>query len=964
MSDKRTGQNLFQSIFKSIFKIQPGEGGTVGLLFLYYFLLVSGNVVISQTVSRALFLSALPRDNIPYRYIGVTFGIVLGGSLYARVATRYRRDRLIMGSTGLMLVGVLLFRAGLETRYADSLLVLGGMYVYFEVVQVLSIIQFWTLAAEILNSREGKRLFGLIAGGGAMATIIGGAALSVMVGYVAPQNLIFLIVLAQVGIMVCAGTLGHKYQAVLAELRVPPPTVAPPQNPSLAETVRELKGVPLFGSLSGIIIIMTLVVNIVDYQFDLTLQSTFASDARGMSAFLGTYLFWTGICSAVMQFVVASRVMKRFGLLIALLLVPVSFALGSSFVVVSSGALWAVTMARASGGVFQHSINAAAVNLLYLPLPADWRARAKAIVDGIFKPVIIGVAGLLFLVLGHVQGVRVVPWSLLVFVLITGWVVIVFRARRQYTAALAENLQKRRLNLEQDALDIADETTVKVLASTLRHPDALQVIHALKLIEAAPQVNWDPHVAPLLAHPTPEVRLTAVRYLGRQGNTTYAEPLTALFYAPEEEVRAAAILAYCTINGSQAVPQIRPFLLALSPVVKGAAVVGLIKYGGLDGVMHAAEHLKQMLESDQPALRAEGAAVIGAIQTQNFYEPLIALFDDRQIEVQTNAIHAAGNLRSPALVPFLLAKLNQRVTGPAAVEALGRYGPGIEPILGEALACPQQEPTIRRRIPEILERIGAPPAAAVLLDHLAEPDEAVRTSILKALAGLRAAEVNFAVNEEIIHAALDVEIRHYYWLYTLNEDLGPEGRGELLEDTFPVRLSHALDRIFYLLALLYPVQETQAARRALQAEQSRTRAYAIELIDNLVKPDAREVLIPLFEAPPEVILELAQKHYGLERRSVAERLEELAGSDDPWLQACALHRIGVLGLAELAGPVAAALDDRDALVRETAVEAGRNIAMAKPVQPNLGMPASHYHRPPLSWRSGELLPHMGGLTTA
>ncbi|MCB0173741.1 MAG: hypothetical protein KDJ97_24690, partial [Anaerolineae bacterium] len=288
MSDKRTGQNLFQSIFKSIFKIQPGEGGTVGLLFLYYFLLVSGNVVISQTVSRALFLSALPRDNIPYRYIGVTFGIVLGGSLYARVATRYRRDRLIMGSTGLMLVGVLLFRAGLETRYADSLLVLGGMYVYFEVVQVLSIIQFWTLAAEILNSREGKRLFGLIAGGGAMATIIGGAALSVMVGYVAPQNLIFLIVLAQVGIMVCAGTLGHKYQAVLAELRVTPPTVAPPQNPSLTETVRELKAAPLFGSLSGIIIVMTLVVNIVDYQFDLTFQSTFASAPRGMSAFLGT----------------------------------------------------------------------------------------------------------------------------------------------------------------------------------------------------------------------------------------------------------------------------------------------------------------------------------------------------------------------------------------------------------------------------------------------------------------------------------------------------------------------------------------------------------------------------------------------------------------------------------------------------------------------------------------------------
>ncbi|MCB0212816.1 MAG: HEAT repeat domain-containing protein [Anaerolineae bacterium] len=960
MTDKPIGQTMLQSIFK----VRPGEGKTVGLLFLYYFLLISGNVVISHSVSRALFLSALPREAIPYRYIGVTFGIVLGGSLYARVATRYRRDRLIMGSTAIMVVGVLMFRALLETPWADSLLTLGGLYVYFEVIQVLGIIQFWTLAAELLNSREGKRLFSLISGGGALATISGGAVLSVVVGYVAPKNLIFFIVLAQMGIIACAALLGRQYHAVLSGFLSQSKADIQPQQPSFSENMRALKGMPLFGSLSGIIILMTLVVNVVDYQFDLTLQATFAADASGMSAFLGTFLFWTGIFSAIMQFVVASRVMKRFGLLIALLLVPLSFALGSSFILVSSGALWAVTMARASSGIFQHSVNAAALNLLYLPIPADLRARAKAVVDGIFKPAIIGVGGLLFLLLGHMRGVSVVPWSLLVFALIAGWIVIVLRARRQYTSALADNLQKRRLNLDAEVIDIADETTVRVLVTALQHPDALHVIHALNLIETVPTVNWDPHVTRLLVHPAPEVRLTAVRFVGRVGNTHAARSIIPLFQDPEPDVRAAAFVAYCTIKGSQAVPQIKPFLRASEPIAKGGAVLGLMKYGGLDGLMHAAEHLKPMLESEQPAMRAEGARVLGALQTHSFYEPLITLFEDKEIEVQNAAIQAAGAMRSPALVPFLVTKLLQRKTSKAAVEALVGYGEGIEAILAQELSPQQQDETIRQRIPEILERLGTAPAAAILLQYLEEPVETVRTAVLKALAGLREAKVSFAVNEETIDRVLNAEIGHYYWLTVLYEDLGAEERGELLDDALKVRLSHGMNRIFFLLALLYPVQDIQAARRSLEGEQSRMHAYAVELIDNLVKRDIRALLIPLFEASPEALVEIAAKQFGFESRSITEWLGVLAGSADTWLQVCALHRIGVLGLAELAPAVEAALTSSDALVQETALEASRRIATAKPVTYVLGMPSTSHPVSSDGWQTGEFIQLLGGFVAA
>lgn len=71
-------------------------------------------------------------------------------------------------------------------------------------------------------------------------------------------------------------------------------------------------------------------------------------------------------------------------------------------------------------------------------------------------------------------------------------------------------------------------------------------------------------------------------------------------------------------------------------------VVGLIKYGGLEGILPAVEHLKGMLTSDQLQTRREAARALGALQIQTFYQPLITLLDDPQREVQVAAVRAAG----------------------------------------------------------------------------------------------------------------------------------------------------------------------------------------------------------------------------------------------------------------------------------------------------------------------------------
>jgi len=260
MSWKITTRDILQTVFK----VRPDESATVGVMFLYFFLSVGGTYVLGRAVSRALFLSTLSKEDIPYRFIGMAIGVVLGASLYTRVASHYRRDQLVIGTTSMMISGILIFRFLLDTPYADNLWVVGGLFVYFETVAALVNIQFWTFATEIFNPREAKRLFGLIAAGGPLATVIAGGLLGVAATYIIPKNLIFIVVLCLIGCIVCARALGRWHKDSLM-LSLAKPRKTRQQRPSLLEHAREMRRSPLLITLSTVLILMTFVINVVDY---------------------------------------------------------------------------------------------------------------------------------------------------------------------------------------------------------------------------------------------------------------------------------------------------------------------------------------------------------------------------------------------------------------------------------------------------------------------------------------------------------------------------------------------------------------------------------------------------------------------------------------------------------------------------------------------------------------------------
>ena len=913
---------------RRLYQIEEGEGRTFSLLALNFFLIIGGNYVIGRSVGRSLFLSNLPPQYIPLRYIIVTAGVVFTSLAYARYNASFRLDRLIIGSTAVMALGILLFRLLLATPLAGSLLLLGGLFVFLEILAVLSTVQFWTLASDLLNSRKAKRLFGPISAMGGLGGILAGAFVSLFAAPVGTANLLFVLIACQVGCILCVWILGRQNETILQQASGSPAR-GKPQNHSLSRGFWEMRTVPLLLSMAAIGVVTTMVSNIVDYQFDLTLQSSFLGDEEGLTAFLGSFYFWAGISGFLIQLFLSARLLSLLGFSLTLAILPLSFAIGSVTVLLTGAALWAVTLTRASEPIFRYNVHDIAFGLLDLPLARDVRARSKAVIGGILKPLTGGVSGLLFLLVGSLRGISPAPWSFLVLILIGLWLFLIRRVRGQYQETLLTNIRRRQFNPAQDAIDISDETTVSILREALRQPDEAQVLQALSLIKEAPQIDWSAGLIPLLDHRAQEVRIATLQSLGDPLYAPYADQIQARINDPVGAVRAAAITTFCAIRGAAATADIAPFMADDDPAVRAAAVVGIIRYTGLDGIIQASLALKTMLDHPDPAMRGAGARVLGNLEVKSFFQPLLQLMEDEETAVQQQALQAAGQVRHPDLLPGVIQHLGNPTTMVAATQALLAFGEGSCGDLAQAFTAAETSLYVRRQIPKVLGRITCPTSAAILLQHLGEEDDHTRARVYKALVRLQARGIPINGSGEQLQARLDTEMRLAYESAVLQLDLQPGIDGSLLADALALRQRFAFDRIFYLLGLLYSESNMAEIRFSLAAEDPRRRANATELLDTTIDRAVKNQLLPLLEGPDNRLLAIASEELGLQRQSAAQRSAALAAGPDPWIAACTLYTLGENNWPNLESFIHSALESDSRLLRETALSAaGRFLSPA------------------------------------
>jgi len=963
-SRRPAGSKPFQATARSLFRVEPGERASVAIMMAYSAAAVGGVLTIGYGgVSQALFFSRLPASDVPFTLILPAASIVLTLLLYNRLGSRFRLPPLAVGSSALLMLAGLILWGLLIAGHGKSFGVVAAIFLYCETAASVMILQFWTFAGQIFNPRQARRLFGLIAAGGTASSVLAGLTLVLLARFVGVDNLL-LVVAGSIGVCgacavalrkqipVVAGTRpGPRRQGVAAapasvrSLQAKdrsrdsprrPACAAPKPGPQLLRDIRAIWRSPLLRAIAGLSFLVSLLVNIGAYQFFLALQIHYTGRGPALAEFLGVFAAWTGLAALVIQLFITGPAMIRFGFLAVQMCFPLAMVATGGASLIAWGPLWAITLTRACDPILRRTTHEASVNALYLPVPAELRARARTVMEIVYA-VTFGLAGAVFLLVQHTApGWTYQYWSIPALFLAACWLALLLWARPQYVRALDESVNRRRLDLAGLAIDVTEDTTAQLLIRTLNSGDDRQVVYVLQLLMESSDPRWRPHIEGLLTHPSPQVRVATLHYLGREADPSLHRQIAALLDAPEDEVRAAAIEAMFALDSTHAIPVAVSQLDHPGPRTVCAAVTGLITRGNTEYVLLAARRLKAMLTSGQPAMRRAGADVLGALAGRPLDVSALSIIvgSGHKAPVST-----AGAPREPGETPaeLLIGLLGDRATRASAADALARRGQDSVPALGALLDDPTRDSALRIQACRILDRIGRASAVQILLRHLTEPDERVRAAVYQSLARLQSTGTDVSVDKAALDGRIMVELRRCYELKVWHADIREQDKDGLLGDAINERIERAIDRIFFLLAIRYPEHDLARARQLLirtagqRAQPSGyhpARAMAIELLDNLLDRELGDrpagvklLLLPLLEAPIDRLVEIARTRLDTQPKLPSDRLQQLAGNDDPWLRACAIHRIGTLEDPRLVAVVTAALSADNPLVRETAVVA-------------------------------------------
>jgi AAA family ATP:ADP antiporter len=904
-------------------RLQRGDFPRAFLLLACLFLVIAAYVV-GMVARDALFLGRFSAGLLPYADLSVfvLVGFTVAG--YIRASRRADLRQLVRGS--LLVFGLVGLAFAVLARRTHSPWLFPAVYLWVGIFGVLGPAQVWTLANDALTPREARRLFGLVGSGATLGASAGGFLASFLASRYGTESLLALVAVL---LLLAAGLVGAIWRRRPAAAAAGRPKGAEPAAiGGLVESLRLVVGSAHLRTVAALIGISSFVTSLSGWQFKAVAQHALVTK-DALATFFGAFNAWIGVACLVTQILLTAGILRRFGLGKVLLLLPLGI-LGGSTVFLLVGSLAAIALLKVMDKVVRYSIDRPATELLYLPVPSARRVPAKSFIDTVVWRAGDGLAGLTVLAFATYGGISAVrlTWVALPFILL--WVGLAVRARRRYVATLQESVQQHRLDIERSTAALLDRETAELLAARLQAVDPRDILYALELLSVDARRAAHPAVRGLLDHPAAEVRCRALQILSEAGDLSTLPRAEALLSDPDPDVRTEALLFLARHADVDPVARMADLGDFPEYSIRASIVTVLVRLGDhhLEAARFVFESMAREPGPEGRRTRLEAARLAQRLPLP-FVDALRELLGDPDPDVARAAVRAAVRQGSPLFVDALVARLGDASVRDEITEALAAGGEAALNALARAFADRATPLEVRDALPGALERFPEQEAAAVLADHLLEADGDLRLRILLALGHMRDRDPALAIDRRPLEAALGAEILGHYRSYQVLQAFGTAGPEERsVADGLRSAMAEELERIFCLLDLLQTSGDFRSTWEALRSHDAVLRDQALDLLEHLLPPGMRSLLVPLID--PEVgepeRARLAERHGGPPIDSPVEAVRALAGTADPWLRACAAYAIGALGLRELTELLDVWREDPDPLLRETVRQAEARLA--------------------------------------
>jgi len=393
--------------------VRTGEGTTALLLALNILLLLTAYYLI-KPVREAFILAGSGAEVKSYAAAGQALLLLGLVPAYGTLADRLPRRRLLNAVTGFFVGCLVLFYALARAGAPVGI----PFFLWVGIFNLMMVAQFWSFANDIYSREQGERLFPIVAFGASAGAVAGSLVAGRLIPLVGVPQLLLLAGLlllaaaalsnivdarerrrAEAGIPVRFTTAEipaatGEYQVLTAgdvtrvTLSLSPTTAAPRSGFSLVFGDRYLLAIAL------LILTLNLVNTTGEYLLGRAVAQAAAAavaagTAGGLSVeeyigrFYSDFFFAVNVVGVLLQLLVVSRVLKYFGVRVAVLVLPLLAVTGYAllaFLPVLAVVRWVKTAENATDYSLQNTVR----NVLFLPTTREQKYKAKQAIDGFF----------------------------------------------------------------------------------------------------------------------------------------------------------------------------------------------------------------------------------------------------------------------------------------------------------------------------------------------------------------------------------------------------------------------------------------------------------------------------------------------------------------------------------------------------------------------------------------------------
>ncbi|HEV8453265.1 MAG TPA: MFS transporter [Gemmatimonadales bacterium] len=449
-------------VLRPFTEVRAGEGATALLLALNVFLLLASYYFI-KPVREALILSGEGAEVKSYAAAGQAVLLLGLVPAYGLLADRLPRRGLLNAVTAFFVACLLGFYALTHAGVQVGV----PFFLWVGIFNLMIVAQFWSFANDIYTKEQGERLFAIVAFGASLGAVLASMFASRLIPLIGvPQLLLVAAGLLVLGTAVSNLIDGrerarHETHLPLHLTTAEIPAATGEYQVQMVEDAKKLTvSLPGTGPVTRkgtfrlvfqdryllLVAFLALVLNWVNSTGEYILGRTVegaaqaavtAGTARGLSVseyigeFYSQFFFAVNLVGLTVQLFVVSRLLKYFGVRLAVMVLPL-IALFGYAILAFVPILALVRVVKIAENATDYSVQNTVRNVLFLPTSRDQKYKAKQAIDSFFVRAGDVLSALLVFVGTTALGLHATGFARVNLVLAAVWALIALAIGREY----------------------------------------------------------------------------------------------------------------------------------------------------------------------------------------------------------------------------------------------------------------------------------------------------------------------------------------------------------------------------------------------------------------------------------------------------------------------------------------------------------------------------------------------------